>query len=57
MTKFRVAWEIDIEADTPREAAEEALKTQQEKGSEAVYFTVANFDTGETEDVDLLHEE
>jgi len=38
MADYRVTWEIDIEADSPREAAEQALKIQRRPGSSAVVF-------------------
>jgi len=39
---YRVVWEIDIDADTPLEAAKEALSIQRDKGSEATYFYVVD---------------
>lgn len=30
MTEFRVVWEIDIEAETPKQAAEQAFAIQQD---------------------------
>lgn len=42
MTNYRVRWEIDIEADSPVEAAREALRIQREYGSEATVFEVAS---------------
>ena len=40
MTEYRVTWEIDIEADTPLEAAEEALTIQRDPESTATFFKV-----------------
>lgn len=40
MPQFRVRWEIDIEADTPRDAAKEALDLQRDKDSICTHFTV-----------------
>ena len=40
MADFRVAWEIDVEAETPRQAAEEALKIQRDPDSVATVFEV-----------------
>lgn len=51
MPEFRVRWEVDIDADTPREAAERAHAMQQDPTS-AVYFTVELPD-GDWSDVDL----
>lgn len=41
MTTYRVVWEIDIDADTPKEAAEEALRIQRDPESIAIFFKVA----------------
>ena len=38
---FRVTWEIDIDASSPREAAEKALHIQRDVDSTATVFTVA----------------
>jgi hypothetical protein len=54
--QYLVTWEIDITADSPREAAIEAMILQQDKNSEAVAFTVKEQATGELVDVDLLEE-
>jgi hypothetical protein len=40
MKSWRVTWGIDIEADTPREAAEKALAIQRDPFSCAVVFQV-----------------
>ncbi len=40
MTLYRVVWEIDIEADTPLAAAEEALRIQRDRDSIATVFRV-----------------
>lgn len=56
MKKFLVEWTIEIHADTPREAAKEALKIQRDPESIAVYFKVFDPDGDETH-VDLLDEE
>ena len=40
MTTHRVIWEIDIDAETPREAAEKALEIQRDVNSTATHFTV-----------------
>lgn len=36
---YRVIWEIDIDADDPREAAEIALEIQRDPNSTATVFT------------------
>ena len=52
---FRVEWNIDIEADTPRKAAEIALEIQRDKNSTAVVFEVKELDTdGDYVEVDLM---
>lgn len=38
---YRVTWEIDIDAASPREAAEKALHIQRDVDSTATVFTVA----------------
>ena len=38
---YRVNWQIDIEAKTPRKAAKKALKIQRNKKSIATVFDVA----------------
>lgn len=40
MNEYRVIWEIDIEAETPREAAQQALDIQRNGDSIATVFTV-----------------
>ena len=52
MRTYRVKWEIDIEAYSPRDAAEQALDIQQDPESTAVVFDVYDGLTMVT--VDLL---
>jgi len=40
MPTYLVSWKIEIEADTPREAAEEALEIQRDPESLATLFEV-----------------
>lgn len=40
MPEFRVAWEIDIDADSPEEAARKALEIQRDPNSIATVFAV-----------------
>ena len=40
MSDFLVRWEINIEADSPREAAENALEIQRDPSSIATVFNV-----------------
>jgi len=51
MRTMRVTWEIDIEADTPEEAAERALEIQRNQYSTATVFTV--IDKGKKHEIDL----
>lgn len=55
MRTYRVKWEIDIDADSPREAAERALEIQQNPESTAVVFDV--YDGLTTVTIDLLPDE
>lgn len=53
MTTFKVRWEIDIfDADTPREAAYQALQIQRDPDSDAVVFEVSE-PCGGTKQIDL----
>jgi hypothetical protein len=52
MMNYRVSWEIDIDADSPREAAERALEIQRRPDSIATVFTVRD-ESGESIEVDL----
>lgn len=40
MSMYRVIWEIDIDADTPLEAAQIALNAQRDPHSRATVFAV-----------------
>lgn len=51
MTK-RIVWELDVEADTPEEAARQALAVQRRPDSTATVFDVTD-EAGETVRVDL----
>lgn len=51
---YRVYWSIDIDAESPKEAAEEALKIQRDPDSIATWFRVTNQATGEQVELDLL---
>jgi hypothetical protein len=42
MSTHRVIWEIDIDVDSPREAAEKALEIQRDVNSTATCFTVVS---------------
>lgn len=58
MPTYYVTWEIEIDAESPREAAELALKIQRNPESTAVVFGVMEFDTEEDKvQIDLLETE
>ena len=40
MKSFRVSWEIDVDAKSPRAAAQEALRIQRDPESTATVFSV-----------------
>lgn len=54
MTAYHVTWEIDIDADTPHEAAAEAARIQADPDTWATVFDVST--PQETVRVDLLEE-
>ena len=54
--EYHVVWMIDIEAETPEEAAREALAIQRDPASIATYFTVRD-KNGYSVGVDLQKEE
>ena len=49
--QYLVKWVIDIEANSPEEAAKLALEIQRDENSEALAFTVKEQATGEETDV------
>ena len=51
-----VVWEIDLDAETPREAAEKAFRIMQRPGTSATVFDVTDA-AGDTCRVDLMEEE
>lgn len=53
MGTYRVRWEIDIDADTPQEAAEKALAVHRDPDSIATVFDVHAWGTDESVRVDL----
>ncbi len=55
MTEFRVVWEIDIEAATPKQAAERAFAIQRDPESMATVFAMTD-PSGVTTEIDLLDE-
>jgi len=55
MSSYRVSWEIDSEAGSPREAALEAREAQVRPNTQAVVFHVTGVD-GTCTRVDLLED-
>jgi crotonobetainyl-CoA:carnitine CoA-transferase CaiB-like acyl-CoA transferase len=53
MSLFRVAWEIEIEADNHLEAAQKALDCQKDPFNEATQFYVQNSRSKKVVSVDL----
>jgi len=53
--EYRVKWQMSFFADSPKEAAEKALKVQRNPNSIATYFTVESHQA--IYNVDLLHDE
>jgi hypothetical protein len=51
--EFHVIWKIDLEADSPLEAAELALKMMRDQNSTATVFTVVDSDTKQVTQVDV----
>lgn len=52
---MHVTWEIDLDAGSPREAAEQALEIIQHPDSAATVFNVVD-DQGEQHTIDLMEE-
>ncbi len=53
---YHVVWEIDVYAESPREAAKEAQAIQQDKDAMATVFDVAEEDSDKTVRIDLAEE-
>lgn len=56
MPSYFVTWEPEIDADTPREAAQRALEIHRDPDSTATRFKVIEEDTEEIIEIDLLEE-
>jgi hypothetical protein len=54
--EFRVIWEIDIDAEGPKEAAREARAIQLEPGMSATVFDVWEHLAGKMHRIDLVEE-
>lgn len=57
MNGYHVIWEMDIDADSPLEAAVQARENQTRPGTWSVVFDVTDPRTGKTTRVDLLDNE
>ncbi len=55
MATYKVTWDIEIDADSPREAAEQALKFQRDPNSTATVFSVFDEEGNQTQ-IDLLEQ-
>lgn len=53
MKQYLVTWEIDITAESPKEAALQAMEIQRDLDSEAIHFQVKTQSTGKVTDVYL----
>jgi hypothetical protein len=53
MSEYLVRWEIEVEANSPEEAAQEALEIQRDPFHEATAFEVRKSSTGEIYQIDL----
>jgi hypothetical protein len=54
MAQYRIIWSIDIEADSPEQAAHQARQYQLDPDSTATVFAVTDADTGQEQVVDLI---
>lgn len=57
VNRYLVTWTIDIEATSPKKAAEKALAIQRNPSSIATVFDVCEHQTDKTETIDLYLEE
>jgi hypothetical protein len=51
--EFHIVWTIDLDAESPIEAARLALKMMRDEHSTATVFTVVNSETKQVTQVDL----
>jgi hypothetical protein len=54
MTQYCVRWEIELEADSPMDAAQEALRIHRDPESIATIFEVRDMDTRVQYAIDVL---
>jgi hypothetical protein len=55
--EFRVIWEVEIEADSPKEAAQQARAIQLTPGMAATVFDVWAYVAGKMHRIDLVEED
>lgn len=55
--EYLVTWTIEIEADSHRDAAEEALEAMKDPINEALYFEVRQLSNNSIKFIDLYEEE
>ena len=53
MTHYLVTWKIDLDADSPEDAARQALEVQRDPASIATFFTCKDVVRNLKTDVDL----
>lgn len=54
MRTYTVHWEIELDAESPRDAAEQALRIHRDPQSLAIAFSIYDEGSGEWCEVDLL---
>lgn len=57
MRTYLIRWSIEVDADSPREAAQKALAIQRDPKSGAVAFDVYGEEAAEVAIVDLLEDD
>lgn len=53
LKQYRVEWVIEIEAHSPKEAAQIAQKIQRDQESMATFFTVYDYDLKKAHEIEL----
>lgn len=56
MNDYKITWVIELYADSPRDAAQQARDIQLDWGSEATVFTVEDLATNTVCDIDVADE-
>ena len=55
MPEYRVRWDIDVDADDPKDAVAQAWKAMHKKGSRATIFEVLDVEYPDEEEEILTH--